>query len=180
MGLWHQTATGGLRPCINYRHLNSQTVKFNYPLPLVLAALELQCGACISSKLHLHRAFNLIPIRRGDEWKTAFATPSGHYKYRVTPFKIFNSPAVFQGYMNRVFWEYLNRLVIVYIDDILIYSTSLSEHQRHVTLVLEKLREHQLYLKLKSARFTPQGKVSWLHHWPTWSTDGSEESGNHL
>ena len=70
---------GGLRPCIDYRHLNSQTVKFSYPLPLVPAALEQLRGARIFSKLDLRSAYNLIRIRRGDEWKTVFITPSGHY-----------------------------------------------------------------------------------------------------
>ncbi len=74
---------GGLRPCIDYRVLNDQTVKFAYPLPLVPAALEELRGACIFSKLDLRSAYNLIRIRRGDEWKTAFVTPTGHYDYRV-------------------------------------------------------------------------------------------------
>ena len=144
---------GGLRPCIDYRHLNSQTVKYSYPLPLVPAALEQVRGARIFSKLDLRSAYNLIRIRHGDEWKTAFVTPSGHYEYQVMPFGLSNTPAVFQGYMNEVFREYLNRFVIVYIDDILIYSSSIAEHHRHVIQVLEKLREHKLYLKLEKCEF---------------------------
>lgn len=144
---------GGLRPCIDYRHLNSQTVKFSYPLPLVPAALEQLRGVRIFTKLDLRSAYNLIRIRRGDEWKTAFVTPSGHYEYRVMPFGLSNAPAVFQSYMNEVFREYLNRFIVVYLDDILIYSSSLLEHRRHVTLVLEKLRAHQLYLKLEKCEF---------------------------
>lgn len=144
---------GGLRPCIDYRHLNSQTVKYSYPLPLVPAALEQVRGARVFSKLDLRSAYNLIRIRHGDEWKTAFVTPSGHYEYLVMPFGLSNAPAVFQGYMNEVFREYLNRFVIVYIDDILIYSSSIAEHHRHVIQVLEKLREHKLYLKLEKCEF---------------------------
>ncbi len=94
---------GGLRPCIDYRHLNSQTVKYRYPLPLVPAALEQLRGARIFSKLDLRSAYNLFRIRQGDEWKTAFVTPSGHYEYRVMPYGLSNSPSVFQGYMNEVF-----------------------------------------------------------------------------
>lgn len=144
---------GGLRPCIDYRHLNSQTIKFRYPLPLVPAALEQLRGARLFSKLDLRSAYNLIRIRHGDEWKTAFVTPSGHYEYQVMPFGLSNAPAVFQSYMNEVLRPFLNRFVIVYIDDILIYSSSRSEHHNHVLQVLRKLREHQLYLKLEKCEF---------------------------
>ncbi|MGL4357092.1 MAG: reverse transcriptase/ribonuclease H family protein, partial [Cetobacterium sp.] len=174
---------GGLRPCIDYRHLNSQTIKFSYPLPLVPAALEQLRGATIFSKLDLRSAYNLIRIRKGDEWKTAFITPSGHYEYQVMPYGLSNSPSVFQNYMNEIFREYLNKFVIVYIDDILIYSHHQEEHITHVKLVLQKLREHQLYLKLEKCEFhTPsvqflgyiidpdgvkmdQGKVEAITHW---------------
>ncbi len=144
---------GGLRPCIDYRHLNSQMVKYRYPLPLVPAALEQLRGARIFSKLDLRRAYNLIRIHRGDEWKTAFVTPSGHYEYRVMPYGLSNSPSIFQGYMNEVFREFLQQFVIVYIDDILIYSRNLAEHHLHVKQVLEKLCHHHLYLKLEKCEF---------------------------
>ncbi len=138
---------GGLRPCIDYRTLNSQTVKLPYPLPLVPAALEELRGAHIFTKLDLRSAYNLVRIREGDEWKTVFITPSGHYEYRVMPYGLSNSPSVFQGFMNEVFREFLHRFVIVYIDDILIYSRNLVEHRHHVLQVLLQLRKHQLYLK---------------------------------
>ncbi len=93
---------GGLRPCIDYRTLNDHTVKLPYPLPLVPAALEELCGACIFSKLDLHSAYNLIRIREGDEWKTAFVTPSGHYEYWVMPYGLSNYPPVFQEFMIEV------------------------------------------------------------------------------
>ena len=113
---------GGLRPCIDYRALNLITIKNRYPLPLVPSALEQLQGAQVFTKLDLRSAYNLIRIREGDEWKTAFITPSGHYEYCVMPFGLANAPSVFQGFMDDVFREYLNRFVIVYIDDILIYS----------------------------------------------------------
>ncbi len=140
---------GGLRPCIDYRVLNDQTVKFTYPLPLVPAALEELCGACIFSKLDLRSAYNLIRIRRGDEWKTAFVTPTGHYEYRVMPYGLSNSPSIFQNFMNEIFRDMINRFVLIYIDDILIYSPTIEEHRRHVTQVLQRLRQHHLYLKTK-------------------------------
>ncbi len=90
---------GGLRPCMDYRALNSQTVKLPYPLPLVPTALEELSGARIFSKLDLQSAYNLVRIREGDEWKTAFITPSGHYEYLVMPLGQANF-SVFQEFMN--------------------------------------------------------------------------------
>lgn len=174
---------GGLRPCIDYRVLNSQTVKFAYPLPLVPAALEELRGAHIFSKLDLRSAYNLIRIRQGDEWKTAFITPSGHYEYQVMPYELSNSPSVFQNFMNEIFWDMLHKFVI-YIDDILIYSANLSDHINHVQKLLVRLRQHHLYLKLEKCEFhqpiiqflgyviTPEGiqmdctKVEAVRNWP--------------
>ncbi len=119
---------GGLRPCIDYRSLNDLTVKFRYPLPLVPAALEQLRMAKYFTKLDLRNAYNLIRIREGDEWKTAFSTTSGHYEYLVMPYGLVNSASVFQAFVNDVFRDMLNRWVIVYIDDILIYSDSYEDH----------------------------------------------------
>ncbi|KAK3506714.1 hypothetical protein QTP70_016251, partial [Hemibagrus guttatus] len=113
---------GGLRPCIDYRALNQITVKFRYPLPLVPAALEHLRGATIFTKLDLRSAYNLIRIREGDEWKTTFITPTGHYEYLVMPYGLANAPSVFQDFIHEVLREFLHRCVLVYIDDILIYS----------------------------------------------------------
>ncbi len=132
---------GGLRPCIDYRALNDLTVKFRYPLPLVPAALEQLRTAKYFTKLDLRSAYNLIRIREGDEWKTAFSTTSGHYEYLVMPFGLVNSPSVFQAFINDVFRDMLNRWVIVYIDDILIYSDSYEDHQLYAKI--EKCEFHQ-------------------------------------
>ncbi|KAL0186709.1 hypothetical protein M9458_018379, partial [Cirrhinus mrigala] len=144
---------GGLRPCIDYRGLNEVTVKFRYPLPLVPAALEQLRQAQYYTKLDLRNAYNLIRIRKGDEWKTAFSTTSGHYEYRVMPFGLSNSPSIFQSFMNDVFRDMLGKGVIVYIDDILIYSNSMSEHIQHVRKVLQRLIQYQLYAKLEKCEF---------------------------
>ncbi|KAI2665243.1 Transposon Tf2-8 polyprotein [Labeo rohita] len=174
---------GGLRPCIDYRQLNSQIIQQPYPLPLVPAVLEELCGAQVFTKLDLRSAYNLIRIRAGDEWKTAFVTPTGHYKYRVMSYGLSISPSVFQTFMNEVFREFLHRFVIVYID-ILIYSRNMAEHRHHVQQVLHKLCEHRLYLKLEKCEFhrpsvhflghiisaegvqMDQGKVSVIQEWP--------------
>ncbi|KAL0188171.1 hypothetical protein M9458_015270, partial [Cirrhinus mrigala] len=152
---------GGLRPCIDYRGLNEVTIKYRYPLPLVPSALEQLRSAKLFTKLDLRSAYNLIRIRAGDEWKTAFSTTSGHYEYRVMPFGLANSPSCFQAFINEVFRDMLNRWVIVYIDDILIYSSSYSEHVQHVRAVLQRLISHQLYAKEEKCEFH-RDKISFL------------------
>ncbi|KAK3548954.1 hypothetical protein QTP70_021664 [Hemibagrus guttatus] len=144
---------GGLRPCIDYRGLNAVTIRYPYPLPLVPAALEQLRGAQVFPKLNLRSAYNLVCIREGDEWKTAFHTTHGHYKYCVMPFGLTNTPAVFQALINEVFRELLGRGVIAYIDDILVYSASMEEHVIQVREVLARLQQHHLYVKLEKCEF---------------------------
>ncbi|KAK3516483.1 hypothetical protein QTP70_018758 [Hemibagrus guttatus] len=144
---------GGLRPCIDYQALNQITVKFRYPLPLVPAVLERFRGATVFTKLDLRTSYNLIRIREGDEWKMAFVTPTGHYEYLVMPYGLANAPSVFQDFMHMVLREFLHKFVLVYIDDILIYSRSLAEHRQHVREVLQWLRGYQLFLKAKKCTF---------------------------
>ncbi|KAI2656666.1 Retrotransposon-like protein 1 [Labeo rohita] len=136
-------------------------VKYRYPLPLVPSALEQLRTARIFTKLDLRSAYNLVRIRAGDEWKTAFSTTSGHYEYRVMPFGLANSPSCFQAFINDVFRDMLNRWVIVYIDDILVYSNSYSEHVKHVRTVLQRLISHQLYAKEEKCDFH-KDKISFL------------------
>ncbi|XP_041926577.1 uncharacterized protein LOC121690215 [Alosa sapidissima] len=121
---------GALRPCIDYRGLNNITVKNRYPLPLMSSAFELLQGAKIFSKLDPRSAYHLVQVREGDEWKTAFNTPSGHYKYLVMPFGLTNCPAVFQGLINDVLRDMLNKFVFVYLDDILMSVVSCSAFWR--------------------------------------------------
>ncbi|KAK3506397.1 hypothetical protein QTP70_001791 [Hemibagrus guttatus] len=144
---------GGLRPCIDYRGLNAVTIRYPYPLPLVPAALEQLRGARVFTKLDLRSAYNLVRIREGDEWKTAFHTTHGHYEYCVMPFGLTNAPAVFQALINEVFRDLLGRSVIAYIDDILVYSASMEEHVIQVREVLARLQQHHLYVKLEKCEF---------------------------
>ncbi len=175
---------GGLRPCIDYRALNKITVKFRYPLPLVPAALEHLHEARVFTKLDLRSAYNLIRIREGDEWKTAFVTPTGHYEYCIMPYGLVNAPSVFQDFMHEVLREFLHQFVLVYIDDILIYSRSMAEHRHHVAEVLQHLRENNLFLKAEKCSFhqtsvkflgynidqngiqMDEGKVTAIKNWP--------------
>ncbi|KAK3544783.1 hypothetical protein QTP86_027479, partial [Hemibagrus guttatus] len=143
----------GLRPCIDYRGLNTITVRYPYPLPLVPAVLEQLRGARVFTKLDLRSAYNLVHFHKGDEWKTAFHTTHGHYEYRVMPFGLTNAPAVFQALINGVFQNLLGKGVIAYIDDILVYSTSMEEHVRQVREVLTRLQQHHLYVKLEKCEF---------------------------
>ncbi|KAK3550724.1 hypothetical protein QTP70_003956 [Hemibagrus guttatus] len=178
----------GLRPCIDYRALNRITVRFRYPLPLVPAAMEHLRGATIFTKLDLRSAYNLIRIREGDEWKTAFITPTGHYEYLVIPYGLGNAPSVFQDFIHEVLREFLHRFVLVYIDDILIYSGDLAEHRHHVAKVLERLRKFQLFLKVEKCSFhqpsvqflgykidssgiqMDEGKITAIRNWPAPAT----------
>ncbi|KAL0195064.1 hypothetical protein M9458_008636, partial [Cirrhinus mrigala] len=132
------------------------TIKYRYPLPLVPPALEQLWSARFYTKLDLHSAYNLIRIREGDEWKTAFSTASGHYEYLVMPFGLANSPSYFQAFVNEVFRDMLNRCVIVYIDDILIFSNSFAEHVQHIRAVLQRIIQHKLYAKEEKCQFHQQ------------------------
>ncbi|KAK3568350.1 hypothetical protein QTP86_004951 [Hemibagrus guttatus] len=118
-------AAGHIRPSTG---LNAVTIRYPYPLPLVPAALEQLRGAWVFNKLDLRSAYNLVRIREGDEWKTAFHMTHGHYEYCMMPFGLTNAPAVFQALIKEVFRDLLGRGVIAYIDDILVYSASMEEH----------------------------------------------------
>ncbi|KAI2652567.1 Transposon Tf2-9 polyprotein [Labeo rohita] len=144
---------GGLRPCVDYRGLNQITVKNRHPLPLTNTALDALSGAHFFTKLDLRSAYNLVRIREGDEWKTAFITPTGHYETLVMPFGLCNSPAAFQHLINDVLRDMLGRWCYAYLDDILIYSKTLDEHIQHVRAVLQRLLAHQLYCKLEKCAF---------------------------
>uniref|UniRef100_A0A8C1TX85 ribonuclease H n=1 Tax=Cyprinus carpio TaxID=7962 RepID=A0A8C1TX85_CYPCA len=138
---------GSLRPCIDYRELNNVTVKNSYPLPLMSSAFERLQGASIFTKLDLRNAYHLVRIRKGDEWKTAFNTPRGHFEYLVMPFGLSNSPAVFQALVNDLLRDMVDQFIYVYLDDILIFSSSLQEQVQHVRRVLQRLLENGLFVK---------------------------------
>ncbi|CAJ0968301.1 unnamed protein product [Ranitomeya imitator] len=123
---------GSLRPCIDYRLLNKITVKFQYPLPLLFDLFARIKGASWFTKIDLRGAYNLVCTKRGDEWKTAFNTPKGHFEYLVMPFGLANAPSVFQSFMHDIFREYLDKFLIVYLDDILIFSDDWESHVKQM------------------------------------------------
>ncbi|KAI2653262.1 Transposon Tf2-6 polyprotein [Labeo rohita] len=145
--------TGAFVPVWTIGGLNQITIKNRHPLPLTNTALDALSGARFFTKLDLRSAYNLVRIREGDEWKTAFITPTGHYETLVMPFGLCNSPSVFQQFINDVLRDMLGRWCYAYLDDILIYSKTLEEHTQHVRAVLRRLLAHQLYCKLEKCAF---------------------------
>ncbi|KAM2004949.1 hypothetical protein ACFX15_000188 [Malus domestica] len=154
---------GTLRLCIDYRQLNRATIKNRYPLPRIDDLFDQLKGACVFSKIDLRSGYYQLKIKDEDVHKTAFRTRYGHYEFLVMPFGLTNAPAAFMRLMNEVFQEYLDRFVIVFIDDILVYSKSKSDHIRHLNLVLRKLREHRLYAKFSKCQFWLD-QVAFLGH----------------
>lgn len=145
---------GGLRLCVDYRALNKITRKNRHPLPLISETLDRLSGAKVFTKLDLRDAYHRIRIEERDRWKTAFRTRYGHFEYTVMPFGLTNAPATFQAYVNEALRGLLDDICVAYIDDILIYSNSLEEHVYHVRLVLERLRQYGLYVKLSKCEFS--------------------------
>ena len=154
---------GSLRPCIDYRQLNNITVKNKYPLPLLSSTFEPLTHATVFTKLDLRNAYHLVRIREGDEWKTGFNTHLGHFEYLVMPFGLTNAPAVFQALVNDVLRDFLNTFVVVYIDDILVFSRTPKEHTRHVRQVLHRLLENRLFVKAEKCVFHA-ASVEFLGH----------------
>jgi hypothetical protein len=135
------------RMCVDYRLLNEVAIKNKYPLPRIEDLFDQMRGAKVFSKIDLHSGYHQMKIRWSDIPKTAFTTRYGLYEYTVMSFGLTNAPAYFRYLMNKVFMEYLDKFVVVFIDDILIYSKTKEEHEEHLRLVLQKLREHPLYAK---------------------------------
>ena len=144
---------GSLRLCVDYRAINKITIKNRYPLPLITESLDRLKTAKSYSKIDLRGAYNLLRIAKGDEWKTAFRTRYGLYEYLVMPFGLTNAPATFQNLMNDVLRPFLDKFVIVYLDDILIFSETPEEHTDHVRQVLQKLRDTELFAKAEKCEF---------------------------
>ena len=144
---------GSLRLCIDYRQLNKVTIRNQYPLPRIDDLFDQLQGAKVFSKIDLRSGYHQLKVRREDVPKTAFKTRYGHYEFLVMPFGLTNAPAAFMDLMNRVFGPYLDKFVIVFIDDILVYSSSKEEHAEHLWIVLQTLREHQLYAKFNKCQF---------------------------
>jgi hypothetical protein len=154
---------GSWRLCIDYRQLNKATIKNQYPLPRIDDLFDQMKGATVFSKIDLRSGYHQLRIKEDDVPKTAFKMRFGHYEFTVLPFGLTNAPGVFMSLMNGVFREYLDKFVQVFIDDILIYSRTMEEHDEHLRLVLQCLREHKLYGKLSKCSFY-QSRIHYLGH----------------
>ncbi|KAJ0752632.1 putative nucleotidyltransferase, Ribonuclease H [Helianthus annuus] len=144
---------GSFRMCIDYRELNKVTIRNRYPLPRIDDLFDQLQGSSFYSKIDLRSGYHQVRVREEDVPRTAFRTRYGHYEFLVMPFGMTNAPAVFMDLMNRVCKPYLDDFVIVFIDDILIYSKNKEDHERHLRLILELLRKEQLYAKFSKCDF---------------------------
>ncbi|GJY46453.1 putative reverse transcriptase domain-containing protein [Tanacetum coccineum] len=142
---------GSFRMCIDYRELNKLTIKNRYPLPRIDDLFDQLQGSSVYSKIDLRSGYHQLRVRDEDIPKTAFRTRYGHYEFQVMPFGLTNAPVVFMDLMNRVCKPYLDKFVIVFIDDILIYSCNKEEHANNLRIILELLKKEKLYAKYPSS-----------------------------
>jgi hypothetical protein len=148
---------------VDYHSLNKVTIKNRYPLPRIDDLFDQLKGACVFSKIDLRSGYHQLKIRASDIPKTTFITRYGLYEYTVMSFGLTNALAYFMYLMNKVFMKYLDKFMVVFIDDILIFSMNEEEHVEHLCSVLQKLRENQLYVKLNKCKFWLK-EVSFLGH----------------
>nr|GEX60859.1 putative reverse transcriptase domain-containing protein [Tanacetum cinerariifolium] len=144
---------GSFRMCIDYQELSMLSVKNRYPLSRIDDLFDQLQGSSVYSKIDLRSSYHQLRVREEDIPKTVFKTRCGHYEFQVMPFGLTNAPAMFMDLMNRVCKPYLDKFVIVFSDDILIYSKSKEDHEEHLNLILELLKKEELYAKFSKCKF---------------------------
>jgi hypothetical protein len=151
--LFVEKKDGTQRMCVDYRLLNKVTIKNKYPLPKIEDLFDQVKAASIFSKVDLRSGYHQLIIRESDIPKTAFHTRYGLYEYTMMSFGLTNAPAYFMYFINKVFMEYLDKFVLVFLIDIFIFSKTEEEHEKHLRMILEKLRSNQLYTKFSKCEF---------------------------
>ena len=148
---------------MDYRKLNAVTVKNRFPMPVIEEILEELAGSKYFTKLDMRSGYHQVRMATQDEYKTAFKTHHGHFQFKVMPFGLTNAPATFQCLMNDILGPFLRQFVLVFLDDILIYSPTLESHLDHIQQVLQILQDHHLYLKASKCSFA-QNQLEYLGH----------------
>jgi hypothetical protein len=158
-----QKKDGTWRFSVDYRKLNDLTIKNRFPIPVIDEILDELAGTKFFSKLDMRSGYHQVRMKKEDEHKTSFKTHHGHFQFGVMPFGLTNAPATFQCLMNDILIPFLRKFVFVFLDDTLVYSPTLDTHVEHLKLVMEKLRQHQLFMKLSKCSFAKQ-QLDYLGH----------------